>query len=85
MSQNYKRFLAILEKWPVDKSKQGRDLGHFLREKFSTQFSGTQIISNTDQQNIEKQFEALENIIKNTHHDKYLRKNNSTSTGLTGT
>ncbi|CAG9808442.1 unnamed protein product [Chironomus riparius] len=84
MSQNYKRFLAILEKWPVDKSKNNRDLGYFLREKFTTQFSGAQIVSTKDQKHIEKQFEALDNLVKNVHHEKYPRKFTSTSTGLTG-
>lgn len=84
MSQNYKRFLAILEKWPVDKTKNNRDLGYFLREKLTNQFSGTKIISTKDQKHVEKQFEALDNLVKNVHLDKYPRKFSSTSTGLTG-
>ncbi|KAG5671853.1 hypothetical protein PVAND_002026 [Polypedilum vanderplanki] len=82
MSQHYKRFLAILEKWPVDKTKQGRDLGQFLREKLIQDYN----ITSTSKlpKNAEKQLESLENIVKNIHHDKYLRKYNSTSTGLTG-
>ena len=84
MSQNYKRFLAILEKWPVDKTKNNRDLGYFLREKLTNQFSGIKIISTKDQKHVENQFEALENLVKNVHNDAYPRKLSSTSTGLTG-
>lgn len=86
MSQNYKRFLAILEKWPIDKSKHNRDLGHFLRQKLTTQFSGASLTnsSKNQQDNIDKQFEALENLVNNIHKNKYPRTETSTSTGLSG-
>lgn len=84
MSQNYKRFLQILERWPIDKTKNNRDLGYFLREKLTSQFSGSSIVSSKDQKHIEKQFDALENLVKNVHCDKYKRVYQSTSTGLTG-
>lgn len=86
MSQNYKRFLAILEKWPIDKSKPGRDLGQYLREKFSTQFSNQNNLatSSTEEANIQRQFAALENIIKNTNRNKYPRKSTVTASGLSG-
>jgi hypothetical protein len=86
MSQNYKRFLAILEKWPIDKSKPGRDLGQYLREKFSTQFINQNNLatSSKEQAKINTQFEALENIIRNTHRNKYPRSSTATASGLSG-
>lgn len=84
MSQNYKRFLALLEKWPVDKTKQGRDLGHFLRQKLTENYSAEIVSASQSPKNIDIQLESLENLVKNIHHDKYTRKFNSTSTGLTG-
>ena len=34
----YKNFVRVLEKWPVDKNKAGKDLGEALRTFFSKQF-----------------------------------------------
>lgn len=34
----YKNFVRVLEKWPVDKNKAGKDLGEALRTYFSKQF-----------------------------------------------
>jgi hypothetical protein len=82
MSQHYKRFLAVLEKWPIDKTKQGRDLGQYLREKLTKDYNIT--AASKLPKNAEKQLESLENLVKNVHFEKYQRKHNSTSTGLTG-
>ena len=39
MSGNsYRGFVRVLEKWPVDKNKQGRDVGEGLRQLFSNNF-----------------------------------------------
>ena len=39
MSGNsYRRFVRILERWPVDKNKQGNDIGEALRQLFSNNF-----------------------------------------------
>ena len=47
MSGNsYRRFVRILERWPVDKNKQGKDIGEGLRQLFSNKFpsgSATQV------------------------------------------
>ena len=34
----YKNFVRVLEKWPLDKNKQGKDLGESLRVLFSKSF-----------------------------------------------
>ena len=39
MSGNsYRSFVRILERWPVDKNKQGKDIGEGLRQLFSNNF-----------------------------------------------
>ena len=39
MSGNsYRSFVRILERWPVDKNKQGKDIGEALRQLFSNNF-----------------------------------------------
>jgi hypothetical protein len=60
-------------------------LGYYLRTRLSDLFGGAAITSSklTDQES-EKQFIALENIINNVHQKAYPRTNKATSTGLTG-
>lgn len=52
--------------------------------KINDFFGGSKIVSAQSDQEIEGQFQALENIIKNVHQNKYPRKNRATATGLTG-
>ena len=68
MSAHYKKFLQLLEKWPVDKTKQGRDLGQYLRDQLKGLLGGTNIVSVNDQK-LEKQFQSLENLAS----DKYFK------------
>ena len=35
---SYRSFVRILERWPVDKNKQGKDIGEGLRQLFSNNF-----------------------------------------------
>ena len=35
-ASHYKQFLRLLEAWPVDKSKAGRDLGELIHKRVST-------------------------------------------------
>ena len=46
-SRAYNSFVNILEKWPVDKTKAGKDLGEALRLLFSKTFpSGSSSVVN---------------------------------------
>ena len=43
----YRNFVRVLEKWPLDKNKQGKDLGENLRVLFSKTFpSGSSSVVN---------------------------------------
>lgn len=59
-------------------------MGQFLRLRLADLFGGSKIISTQIDQDTEKQFQALENIIKNVHQNANPRINKSTSSGLTG-
>lgn len=85
MSAQYKRFLLLLEKWPVDKSKAGRDLGEHLREQLQTTFRTTDKTIHSDDL-FQKQFEALERISRSAAAAQYPRRVHATSTatGLNG-
>lgn len=62
-----------------------RDLSAYLRTRLSDLFGGSKIISSQhSDQEVERQFQALENIVKNVHQNAYPRANSVTSSGLTG-
>jgi len=83
MSNHYKKFLRLLEKWPVDKTKQGRDLGQNLRDQLQQILGGSSIITVNDSK-LDSQFQSLENLVNNVYQKKYPRRFKSTSSGLTG-
>lgn len=83
MSQHYNRFLKLLERWPVDQSKIGRDLGQYLRDQLKAVLGGTNIIAVKDERLV-RQHQSLENIVNDVHLKAYPRTLNSTATGLTG-
>ncbi|XP_055312012.1 ubiquinol-cytochrome-c reductase complex assembly factor 2 [Sitodiplosis mosellana] len=82
MSTQYKKFLRLLEHWPVDSTKPGRDLGEYLRKQLKASLRAGNISSDGDAY-MERQFQALERISNNIHYDKYSRLRQSTATGLT--
>lgn len=83
MSQHYNRFLKLLERWPVDQSKIGRDLGQYLRDQLKAVLGGSNIIAVNDER-LFKQYQSLENIVNDVHLRTHPRLLNSTATGLTG-
>uniref|UniRef100_A0A182KA29 Mitochondrial nucleoid factor 1 n=1 Tax=Anopheles christyi TaxID=43041 RepID=A0A182KA29_9DIPT len=83
MSQHYKNFLSLLERWPVDKSKVGRDLGQYLRDQLTAVLGSSNIVAVKDDR-LQRQFHSLENIVNDVNAKRYARTLKSTATGLTG-
>ncbi|XP_053696629.1 ubiquinol-cytochrome-c reductase complex assembly factor 2 [Sabethes cyaneus] len=83
MSTHYNRFLKLLERWPVDPSKAGRDLGQYLRDQLQTILGSSNIIA-VNEERLQRQHRALENIANDVHRKAHPRVYTSTATGLTG-
>lgn len=83
MSQHYTRFLKLLERWPVDQSKIGRDLGQYLRHQLKSVLGSSNIIAVNDEL-LSRQYRSLENIVNDIHLKANPRSLKSTATGLTG-
>ncbi|KAL7636683.1 UNVERIFIED_CONTAM: hypothetical protein RMT77_012432 [Armadillidium vulgare] len=81
--QLYQNYLKLFEKWPVDKTKTGRDLGEFIRAKFSETFSKGEVSTVPNIPECTVIYESLDRIASNYHSRKYPRLYNSTSTNLT--
>ncbi|XP_068155522.1 ubiquinol-cytochrome-c reductase complex assembly factor 2 isoform X2 [Drosophila tropicalis] len=80
MSMQYQRFLKVLEKWPAEKSKVGRDLGEQIRKQVTKLIS---LGSISDDKELTRQIDALERLSNNVYAKKYPRTYESTATGLT--
>jgi len=77
----YRNFVRVLEKWPLDKNKQGKDLGENLRVLFSKTFpSGSSSVVN--EKVINKQISALDSLISNKSLKAHPRELKNTFTGL---
>ncbi|XP_055684421.1 ubiquinol-cytochrome-c reductase complex assembly factor 2 [Lutzomyia longipalpis] len=83
MSANYRRFLKILEKWPVDKSKPGRDLGEHLREDLKNLLVREQE-PGFKADKFSRELDALSRISSNAYAKDFARNSKITATGLTG-
>ncbi|TMW47856.1 hypothetical protein DOY81_007060 [Sarcophaga bullata] len=81
MSVQYQRFLKVLEKWPVDKSKTGRDFGEQIRRHIKNLTNPAELTQEATEK-ITKNIDSLERLANNTYGRKYQRIYQSTATGL---
>ncbi|KAI4468912.1 s-adenosyl-methyltransferase mraw [Holotrichia oblita] len=77
-----KRILTILEKWPIDETKTGRDLGTFLKNSFR-KLQKTETFKDNRQKYWDRQYLSLQKIINSDHLKRYPRTLSSSATGLT--
>ena len=78
----YTKFVKLLEKWPVDKHKAGKDVGEALRVLFSKNFpSGSSTVVN--EKLINKQIAEIDALITDKTLKANPRKSKSTFTGMT--
>lgn len=78
MSQQYRKFIKVLENWPLDKSKHGRDIAKHLR----TLLPSLQADNSENNEHFSKQNDALDRLSKNIYFSNYKRSHYSTATGL---
>lgn len=79
----YKSYLRLCEKWGVDSTKKGRDLGEFIRQQVGKEFSqgGASNISNVKE--CEKKLESLNRLASNHYGNKYKWNKGATASTLT--
>ncbi|XP_041969609.1 probable methyltransferase-like protein 15 homolog [Aricia agestis] len=81
MTSQYKKFMKLIAKWPVDASKGERDLGKFIRDKVKVAFEASNK-DNLDSELCTRQYNSLNKLADNFYHNKYKRTKFSTATGL---
>ncbi|XP_014678031.1 PREDICTED: ubiquinol-cytochrome-c reductase complex assembly factor 2-like [Priapulus caudatus] len=81
----YRKFVRLLEMWPVDNSKFSRDLGQHIRNKVAETFREGETTKIANAVECDKYYDALMTLALNKHKDKYQVKfqEGTASTGLT--
>ncbi|NXQ64389.1 UQCC2 factor, partial [Anthoscopus minutus] len=82
-ASRYRRFLRLCEEWPVEDSKQQRDLGSFLRQRVAQAFREGENTPISDPEACDQMYESLVRIHTNFYKNKYPRLKDTTFTGVT--
>lgn len=78
---SYTKFVKLLEKWPLDQNKRGKDLGEALRLLFSHNYPlGSTTVVN--EKLINKQVMALESLVSDSSSKTFPCLSNTTFTML---
>ncbi|XP_030037660.1 probable methyltransferase-like protein 15 homolog [Manduca sexta] len=81
MTTQYKKFIKLIAKWPLDASKGDRDLGKVIRDKVKLAFE-TSEKQNLDSEFCKSQYNSLNKLADNYYKNKYKRTKQSSATGL---
>lgn len=81
MTTQYKKFIKLIAKWPLDVTKGDRDLGKFIRDRVKFVFESPEK-HNLDSEYCNRQYQALNRLADNHYRNKYKRTKSSTATGL---
>lgn len=82
MSTSYRSFIKVLEKWPIDKTKAGKDLGEDLRKLFSHTFPQGSSTGVQDVKQLNRQILALEKLTEDANKIKFPCSSNNTFTDM---
>lgn len=79
-ASRYRKYLLLIEKWPIDNSRGNRDLGALLRKRILTGFSQGEATAVNDVE-CDKIYESLHRITTDCYKGLYER---STTTNASG-
>ena len=69
----YKDYLALLEKWPLDKLKEGRDLAQELRRQFRAEFTHGERTNVKNLKESQERLASWKRLCNNEHLKRYPR------------
>ena len=82
MGTRYKQFVRLLDNWPLDLDKQGRDLAVYLRERVGHAFRQGEATRISNPQECDRTLKALNGISSNMYRDMYPRLRKGTANGM---
>ena len=77
----YRQFLRLIQEWPVDEMKAGRDLGALIRQRVADGFKQGES-SVIDEVQCQKKYESLVRLNSNQHKNAYPRAKDTTASGV---
>ncbi|KAL3859263.1 hypothetical protein ACJMK2_009490 [Sinanodonta woodiana] len=80
-AMRYRQFMRLLEEWPVDKSKAGRNIAELIRKKVADGFRQGEHTT-VDFEKCDRAFESLQKINTDFYKKKYFREAKKGATGL---
>lgn len=83
MANNYRKFLKLLENWPVDTTKAERDFGIHIREQVKKAFTAGELFQG-DQEKCSRAHASLKRLSDDVYNQLYSRYSVSSASGLTG-
>lgn len=78
----YRNYMKLLESWPLDNSKPGRDLAQHIRDQLKLAFAKGEA-SEVNREQCDRYYKILKKISSNHYGQMYSRTLSSTATGLT--
>ena len=78
----YKKFIRLLQRWPIDTTKTGVDLGQFIRNKVAASFQLGETSTIVHEEKCERMYQSLHRISNDYYAKRYKRYGLSSATGL---
>lgn len=78
--------MQVISRWPLDPTKEGRDLAVYIRARVAGHFPSGELseLDPSKVSSLEKEIQALERLVNNTNKYRYANLDNtSTASGLT--
>ncbi|ELW68974.1 hypothetical protein TREES_T100015859 [Tupaia chinensis] len=70
-TSRYWQFLKLCEEWPVDKTKQGQDLGTYLWQRVAEAFREGDNTQNAEPEACDQMYQSLARLHSNYYKHKY--------------
>ncbi|KAK7501103.1 hypothetical protein BaRGS_00007588 [Batillaria attramentaria] len=80
----YRKFFRLCEEWPVDSSKQGRDLAVIIRRKVAEAFKMGENTQIADPAKCDSSYESLQKLNTDFYRNKYSSMSAERSVGASG-
>lgn len=80
----YRKFFRLCEEWPLDHTKQGRDLAVFLRSKIAEAFKMGENAQIADTAKCDSAYESLQKLNTNFYRNKFASLTTEKTVGASG-
>ena len=80
----YRNFMKLIESWPIDASKEGRDVAVVIRQRVVNAFSRGESSQIQDTVKCDSDYESLLKLVNNHYKNVYADSSQERTTGASG-